>query len=107
MKKIRINELARELEVKSREILDRLKEMGVTEALTHSSSIDEDTAITLRRAYGRDVPDAEPAEAEPETEAEPKRSAPSAPPEAGPAAKVEEPAVETQTAAGAEEGAGA
>jgi translation initiation factor IF-2 len=102
MKKIRINELARELEVKSREILDRLKEMGVTEALTHSSSIDEDTAINLRRAYGLDVPDAEPAEAEPETEAEPKRSAPSAPAEAGPAAKVEEPAVETKPAAAEE-----
>ena len=52
MKKIRINELARELEVKAHEILDRLPELGVTEKKTHSSSIDEDVAIKLRRYYG-------------------------------------------------------
>jgi len=57
MKKIRINELARELEVKAHEILDRLPELGVTEKKTHSSSIDEDVAIKLRRLYGLDVPD--------------------------------------------------
>jgi len=57
MKKIRINELARELEVKAHEILDRLPELGVTEKKTHSSSIDEDVAIRLRRLYGFDVPD--------------------------------------------------
>ena len=49
MNKIRINELARELEVKAHEILDRLPELGVTEKKTHSSSIDEDVAIRLRR----------------------------------------------------------
>jgi translation initiation factor IF-2 len=59
MKKIRINELARELEVKAHEILDRLPELGVTEKKTHSSSIDEDVAIRLRRLYGLDTPDAE------------------------------------------------
>ena len=57
MKKIRINELARELEVKAHEILDRLPELGVQEKKTHSSSIDEDVAIKLRRLYGFDVPD--------------------------------------------------
>jgi translation initiation factor IF-2 len=57
MKKIRINELARELEVKAHEILDRLPELGVTEKKTHSSSIDEDVAIKLRRLYGFDTPD--------------------------------------------------
>jgi translation initiation factor IF-2 len=60
MKKIRINELARELEVKAHEILDRLPELGVTEKKTHSSSIDEDVAIRLRRLYGQDVPDLDP-----------------------------------------------
>src|SRR6185369_11237298 len=60
MKKIRINELARELEVKAHEILDRLPELVVTEKKTHSSSIDEDVAIKLRRLYGFDVPDLEP-----------------------------------------------
>ncbi|HWC97397.1 MAG TPA: translation initiation factor IF-2 [Candidatus Sulfopaludibacter sp.] len=57
MKKIRINELARELEVKAHEILDRLPELGVVEKKTHSSSIDEDVAIKLRRLYGFDSPD--------------------------------------------------
>src|SRR5262245_45847213 len=59
MKKIRINELARELEVKAQEILDRLPELGVTEKKTHSSSIDEDVALKLRRIYGFPVPDGE------------------------------------------------
>src|SRR5271166_3857782 len=68
MKKIRINELARELEVKAHEILERLPELGVQEKKTHSSSIDEDVAIRLRRLYGFDVPDLEPeAEGGPET----------------------------------------
>ena len=57
MKKIRINELARELEVKAHEILDRLPELGVTEKKTHSSSIDEDVALKLRKHYGFDVPE--------------------------------------------------
>src|ERR1700682_6241974 len=64
-KKVRINELARELEVKAHEILERLPELGVTEKKTHSSSIDEDVAIKLRRYYGFEV-----AEPEEETEAE-------------------------------------
>src|SRR5579871_1571468 len=69
MKKIRINELARELEVKAHEILDRLPELGVTEKKTHSSSIDEDVAIKLRRLYGFETPvSEEPAEAEAEPE---------------------------------------
>ena len=46
MKKIRINVLARELEVKSHEILDLLPELGVSEKKTHSSSVDEDVAIS-------------------------------------------------------------
>ncbi len=48
MKKIRINELARELEVKPGVILDLLPELGVEEKKTHSSSIDEDVALALR-----------------------------------------------------------
>src|ERR1035441_9401588 len=57
MKKIRINELARELEVKAHEILELRPEVGVSEKKTHSSSIDEDVAIKLRQHYGQDVPD--------------------------------------------------
>lgn len=48
MKKIRINELARELEVKPGVILDLLPGLGVNEKKTHSSSIDEDVAIEVR-----------------------------------------------------------
>jgi len=57
MNKIRINELARELEVKAHEIIDKLPELGVTEKKTHSSSIDEDVAIKLRRLFGHEVPE--------------------------------------------------
>src|SRR3974390_2830275 len=60
MRKIRINELARELEVKAHEILELLPELGVAEKKTHSSSIDEDVAIKLRLHYGHDVSDLAP-----------------------------------------------
>src|SRR5450432_2258898 len=47
--KIRINDLARELEVKSKAILDALEVVGVTEKKTHSSSIEEDEAERVRK----------------------------------------------------------
>ena len=49
MSKIRINELARELEVKPNVILDMLPELGVTDKKTHSSSLDDDVALQVRR----------------------------------------------------------
>src|SRR5215475_10937217 len=48
MSKIRINDLARELEVKSKAILDALSEVGVTEKKTHSSSLEEHEAEKVR-----------------------------------------------------------
>src|SRR6202522_2854896 len=48
MSKIRINELARQLEVPSHAIIDMLPELGVAEKKTHSSSIDDDVAEKLR-----------------------------------------------------------
>src|ERR1700739_329326 len=48
MSKVRINDLARELEVKSKEILDALTAVGVTEPKTHSSSIEADEAEKVR-----------------------------------------------------------
>ncbi len=48
---IRINELARELEVKAKLILDYLPEAGVTEKKTHSSSIDEAAAEKVRAHF--------------------------------------------------------
>src|SRR5260370_42230020 len=44
---VRINELARELEVKAKAIIDLLPGDGVTEKKTHSSSIPEDVAGAL------------------------------------------------------------
>jgi translation initiation factor IF-2 len=49
MSKIRINDLARELEVKSKEILDVLTTVGVTEKKTHSSSLEDFEAELVRR----------------------------------------------------------
>ncbi|HXP86892.1 MAG TPA: translation initiation factor IF-2 [Bryobacteraceae bacterium] len=49
MSKIRINELARELEVKPNVILDILPELGVADKKTHSSSLDDDVALAIRR----------------------------------------------------------
>src|SRR5487761_876742 len=53
MSKVRINDLARELEVKSKVILDLLPEVGVTEKKTHSSSVEEDEAVRVRTALTR------------------------------------------------------
>src|ERR1700742_1046423 len=49
--KIRINDLARELEVKSKAILDALDAVGVVEKKTHSSSIEEDEAERVRKYF--------------------------------------------------------
>src|SRR5882762_8766674 len=57
MNKIRINELARQLEIPSHSILDMLPELGVTEKKTHSSSIDESVAEIIRsRVQGAPEP---------------------------------------------------
>src|ERR1700680_4349890 len=58
MSKIRINDLARELEVKSKAILDALPEVGVTEKKTHSSSVEEPEAEKVR-AYLRATSEAQ------------------------------------------------
>ena len=57
---VRINELARELEVKAKAIIDLLPGYGVTEKKTHSSSIPVDVAEKVRRklAGGEDEPEA-------------------------------------------------
>jgi Translation initiation factor IF-2, N-terminal region len=50
---IRINDLARELEIKSRQILDALPEVGIVRKVTHSSSV-EDWEADKVREYFRD-----------------------------------------------------
>jgi hypothetical protein len=48
---IRINELARELEVRAQAIIEYLPEVGVTEKKGHSSSIDFSTAVKVRKHF--------------------------------------------------------
>jgi translation initiation factor IF-2 len=51
MSKVRINDLAREMEVKSRQILDLLAELGLANGKTHSSSLEEDEAEKVRAHF--------------------------------------------------------
>ncbi|MGH9690720.1 MAG: translation initiation factor IF-2 N-terminal domain-containing protein, partial [Candidatus Acidiferrales bacterium] len=48
---IRINELARELEIKAKVLIEYLPEIGVAEKKTHSSSIDVDHAELVRKHF--------------------------------------------------------
>lgn len=48
---IRINELARELEIKAKVLIDYLPEIGVAEKKTHSSSLDLDHAELVRKHF--------------------------------------------------------
>ena len=53
MSKVRINDLAREMEVKSRQILDVLAELGLGAGKTHSSSLESDEADKVRAQFER------------------------------------------------------
>ena len=53
MSKVRINDLAREMEVKSRQVLDLLAELGLGAGKTHSSSLEEDEADKVRAQFKR------------------------------------------------------
>jgi len=53
MSKVRINDLAREMEVKSRQVLDILAELGLGAGKTHSSSLEEDEAEKVRAHFNR------------------------------------------------------
>src|SRR5882757_7542295 len=65
----RINELARDLEVKSSAVLDKLKELGIS-GKTHSSSVDEDVAEQLRVIFhgGEPAPRMRKSAAEPQAQ---------------------------------------
>src|ERR1700691_3436514 len=78
LNQIRINELARELEIKAKVLIDYLPEAGVTEKKTHSSSIDVEHAELVRK-HSRGLAEAEAA-------AEAAKLAPKAKPAARPAA---------------------
>src|ERR1700757_5109788 len=51
MSKVRISDLARELGVKSRQILDVLAELGLGAGKTHSSSLEEHEAEKVRAQF--------------------------------------------------------
>lgn len=51
MGKIRVNDLARELEVKSKAVLDCLPELGITEKKSHSSALEDDVAEKVRQHF--------------------------------------------------------
>ena len=90
---IRINELARDLEVKAKAILDYLPEAGVTEKKTHSSSIDVAAAEKVRAHFRKLAEEEAAAEAKVEAEKAAKEAAakaarlrPAAPAAAAPSA---------------------
>src|SRR5215813_13107357 len=88
---VRINELARELEVKAKAIIDLLPRFGVAEKKTHSSSIPADVAEKVRkRMLGQDEEEAaaeRAAQAEKEAREAAARAARLRPPSPAPAAQ--------------------
>ncbi len=88
---IRINELARELEIKAKVLIDFLPQIGVTEKKTHSSSLDIEHA-ELARKHFRELADAEAAAEAAKTAAKSKVVRPAAAP-AKPAAPAPAPTV--------------
>src|ERR1700689_2649044 len=110
MSKIRINELARELEVKPNVILETLAELGIADKKTHSSSLDDDVALEIRRRVAgeaggerspaaREAPESNAQESTPE----PARTQPSARPAVKAESHAAESAKETQEPKAAEE----
>src|SRR5712664_2796268 len=92
---VRINELARELEVKAKAIIDLLPGYGVTEKKTHSSSIPADVAEKVRKNILGHAEEEAKAEAAAKAEKEAKETAakaarmrPPAPPPVPPQASV-------------------
>ncbi|HEV2423258.1 MAG TPA: translation initiation factor IF-2 [Terriglobia bacterium] len=78
MSKIRINELARQLEVKSNVVIDYLTSIGHGEKKSHSSALDDDLAEQVRQHFSQNGGQPQPA-------APKAPAAPVAPPEPAPA----------------------
>jgi translation initiation factor IF-2 len=53
LEKIRINDLARELEVKSKAVIDYLPTIGIDDKKSHSSSLEPDQAERVRKHFAR------------------------------------------------------
>src|SRR5205807_6903750 len=69
MDKIRINDLARELEVKSKAVIDYLPTIGIDDKKSHSSSLDPDLAERVRKHFARS--DEKPSKAKTSASSEP------------------------------------
>ncbi|HUI40623.1 MAG TPA: translation initiation factor IF-2 N-terminal domain-containing protein, partial [Terriglobia bacterium] len=84
MSKIRINELARELEVKSNLVIEYLATIGFADKKSHSSALDDELAEKVRQHFHADVAESpEPVAAPPPPPVAPKPvEAPVAPPPA-------------------------
>lgn len=81
---IRINELARELEIKAKVLIEYLPDIGITEKKTHSSSLENEQADRVRKHFH----DLAAAEAAAESEKQAKAAAAKARPGARPTASV-------------------
>ncbi len=92
MGKVRINDLARELEVKSKLILECLPKVGVTEKKSHSSAIEDEIADKVRAHFRAAAEEQEAVEEKPEKKEVP-ASAKTAPPPERPRAKAPKEAV--------------
>lgn len=53
--KIRVNDLARELQTKSKAILIVLPELGITRVVTHSGALELEEATKVRAYFGREL----------------------------------------------------
>jgi translation initiation factor IF-2 len=80
MSKIRINDLARELEVKSKAILEMLPTIGITDKRSHSSALEAEEAEKVRAHFRAAAGGAEPVE--PAVPAPAEAPAPAPPPSA-------------------------
>ena len=98
---IRINELARELEIKAKTLIEYLPEIGVAEKKTHSSSLEHDQAQRVRKHF-RDLVAAEAAA---EAEKQAKAAAAKVKPGPRPAAAPPVPAAQVPSATVAKPGA--
>src|SRR5260370_11132224 len=105
MSKVRVHEVAKELGVTSKEVIERLRGLGV-EVKSHSSTIDDEVAAQLRNG-GAAAPAAAPVEPAPaptpasETVAKPEPDAAPPPPPPPPPAPEPEPVAEEAPAAAA------
>ena len=97
---IRINELARELEIKAKLLIEYLPQIGITEKKTHSSSLDLEHAEVVRKHFRQLAEQEAAAEAAKTAKAKPAaRPAPAASPAAaGPAAHTTAPPAATRVA---------